>query len=237
MDALLGYDILDRSAFNVNWGDNWYDKPTPNAIGGLRLGVFKSLMDSDDLYRQTVENLKKAGAKIIEFKAPEIEQEGFLTLLNLDMKNALPEYLSTQILDTVAVSVRSVEDVVAFNEQEPELRMPYGQERLEGILADKTSEDEFQKIRKALMDGGRQFFNEPWEAHQLDGILSINNRHAGFAATAQNPAITVPMGYRESGEPVGLTIIVRGFQVPLAFQIAYAFEALQPVRKAPVGYE
>ncbi len=237
MDALLGYDILDRSAFNVNWGDNWYEKPTPNAIGGLRLGVFKSLMDSDDLYRQTVENLKKAGAKIIEFKAPEIEQEGFLTLLNLDMKNALPEYLSTQILDTVAVSVRSVEDVVAFNEQEPELRMPYGQERLEGILADKTSEDEFQKIRKALMDGGRQFFNEPWEAHQLDGILSINNRHAGFAATAQNPAITVPMGYRESGEPVGLTIIVRGFQVPLAFQIAYAFEAVQPVRKAPVGYE
>ena len=237
MDALLGYDVLDPAAFNVNWGDNWYEKPTPNAIGGLRLGVFKSLMDSDSLYRQTAINLKNAGAKIIEFKDPEVEQEGFLTLLNLDMKSALPEYLSTQILDTLAVTVRSVEDVVAFNQQDPGLRMPYGQERLEGILADETSDEEFLKIRKGLLDGGRQFFDEPWEAYQLDGILSINNRHAGFAATAQNPAITVPMGYRESGEPVGLTIIVRGFQVPLAFQIAYAYEALQPARKAPAGYE
>jgi amidase len=153
------------------------------------------------------------------------------------MKSALPEYLSSQILDTLAVTVRSVEDVVAFNKQDPDLRMPYGQERLEGILADQTSDEEFLKIRKGLLDGGRQFFDEPWEAHQLDGILSINNRHAGFAATAQNPAITVPMGYRESGEPVGLTIIVRGFQIPLAFQIAYAYEALQPARKAPAGYE
>jgi len=237
MDALMGYDVSDPAAFNVNWGENWYEEPTPNAIGGLRLGVFKSLMDSDSLYRQTVINLKNAGAKIIEFKDPEMEQEGFLTLLNLDMKGALPGYLSTQILDTLAVGVRSVEDVVAFNKQDPDLRMPYGQERLEGILADETSEEEFLKIRKALLDGGRQFFDEPWEAHQLDGILSVNNRHAGFAATAQNPAITVPMGYRESGEPVGLTIIVRGFQLPLAFQIAYAFEALQPVRMAPAGYE
>ena len=237
MDALLGYDVLDPAAFNVNWGDNWYEKPTPNAIGGLRFGVFKSLMDSDSLYRQTVTNLKNAGAKIFEFKDPEVEQEGFLTLLNLDMKSALPEYLSTQILDTLAVTVRSVEDVVAFNKQDPDLRMPYGQERLEGILADETSDEEFMKIRKGLLDGGRQFFDEPWEAHQLDGILSINNRHAGFAATAQNPAITLPMGYRESGEPVGLTIIVRGFQIPLAFQIAYAIEAVQPARKAPGGYE
>lgn len=237
MDALLGYDITDPVAFNVNWGDQWYEKPTPNAIGGLRLGVFKSLMESDSLYRKTVENLKIFGAKIIEIKEPEIEQEGFLTLLNLDMKKALPQYLSTQILDTAAVTVRSVEDVVVFNQQDPALRMPYGQERLEGILEDKTSDEDFQNIRKALLDSGSEFFDEPWEAHQLDGILSVNNRHAGFAATARNPAITVPMGYRESGEPVGLTIIVRGFQVPLAFQIAYAFEGLQPARKSPVGYE
>ncbi|MDM9632024.1 amidase family protein [Robiginitalea aurantiaca] len=237
MDAMLGYDILDPVAFNVNWGADWYLKPTPNAIGGLRLGVFESLMESDQLYRSTVENLKKAGAKIIPFKAPEVEREGFLTLLNLDMRKDLPEYLNTQIRDTTEVTVRSVADVVAFNNADPELRIPYGQKLLEGIVADTTSEEAFLKIRKALLDGGRQFFDEPWEAHQLDGILSVNNLHAGYAATARNPALTIPMGYRESGEPAGLTIIVRGFQVPLAFQLAYAIEAIQPARKAPEGYE
>jgi len=237
MDAMLGYDVLDIAAFNVNWGEDWYLKPSNNTIRGLRLGVFESLLEADTLYRQTVENLKTAGAVIIEFKAPEVDSEGFLTLLNLDMKEDLPEYLNTQLLDTNAVSVRSVADVVAFNREDPDLRIPYGQKLLEGILEDKTSEEEFQKLRKRLMDEGSRFFDEPWEAHQLDGILSINNRHAGFAATARNPALTVPMGYRESGEPVGLTIIVRGFQLPLAFQIAYAFEALQPARKGPEGYE
>lgn len=237
MDAMLGYDILDPSAFNVSWGEDWYLKPESNGIGGLRLGVFKSLMESDTLYRQTVENLKVYGAEIIEFKAPEIEREGFLTLLNIDMKTDLPEYLNTQLLDTNAVSVRSVADVVAFNQEDPELRIPYGQKVLEGILEDSTTDEEFLKIRKNLLDGGSQFFDEPWEANQLDGILSINNRHAGYAATARNPALTIPMGYRENGEPVGLTIIVRGFQLPLAFQLAYAIEAILPARKAPAGYE
>ncbi len=237
MDAMMGYDVLDPKAFNVNWGKDWYLKPTPNAIGGLRLGVFKDLMESDTLYRETVENLRRAGARIFEFKAPEVELEGFLTLLNLDMKKDLPEYLNTQVRDTSAVRVRSVADVVAFNREDPDLRIPYGQQLLEGILEDATTEEEFEKIKKGLKESGDAFFDQPWEANQLDGILSINNRHAGYAAVAENPALTVPMGYRKSGEPVGLTIIVRGFQIPLAFQIAYAYEALQPVRKAPPGYE
>jgi amidase len=237
MDAMLGYDVLDSKAFNVNWGEDWWLKPTPNAIGGLRFGVFKSLMESDTLYRETVENLKRAGAKIYEFQAPEVELEGFLTLLNLDMKEDLPDYLNTQIRDTNAVRVRSVADVVAFNSEDPDLRIPYGQQLLEGILEDATTEEEFQKLKQNLKEAGDAFFDEPWEAHQLDGILSINNRHAGYAAVAENPALTLPMGYRDSGEPVGLTIIVRGFQLPLAFQIAYAIEALQPVRKAPPGYQ
>jgi amidase len=153
------------------------------------------------------------------------------------MKEDLPDYLNTQIRDTNAVRVRSVADVVAFNSEDPDLRIPYGQQLLEGILEDATTEEEFQKLKQNLKEAGDAFFDEPWEAHQLDGILSINNRHAGYAAVAENPALTLPMGYRDSGEPVGLTIIVRGFQLPLAFQIAYAIEALQPVRKAPPGYQ
>lgn len=237
MDAMLGYDILDPVAFDVSWGEDWYLKPESNGLGGLRLGVFKSLMESDELYRETVQKLKNAGAVIVEFTPPEIDREGFLTLLNLDMKKDLPKYLSTQLLDTNVVTVRSVADIVAYNREDPELRIPYGQALLEGILEDKTSDEDFRKIRKALMDGGSQYFDEPWEANQLDGILSINNRHAGFAATARNPAMTLPMGYRENGEPVGLTIIVRGFQIPLAFQLAYAIEPILPARKTPEGYQ
>ena len=111
--------------------------------------------------------------------------------------------------------------------------MLYGQERLEEILADETSDEEFLKIRKGLLDGGRQFFDETWEAHQLDEICLSTIVMQGFQPLPRI-GIAVPMGYRESGEPVGLTIIVRGFQIPLAFQIAYAIGALQPARR-PCG--
>ena len=165
-----------------------------------------------------------------------MELNGFLTLLNIDMKEDLPNYLSTQIRDTTAVQVRSVADVVAFNRQDSLLRAPYGQGIFERILSDTTSVETNAEIRSALRKAGREYFGAPWEEHQLDAILSVNNRHAGYAAVAKFPALTVPMGYRESGEPVGLTFITRPFQIPELLRMARAFEMLGPFRHPPEGY-
>jgi amidase len=180
--------------------------------------------------------LKKAGAVVVEFTPPEVELEGFLTLLNLDMKDDLPNYLSTQIRDTNAVAVRSVADVVAFNREDSLLRIPYGQGIFEGILSDTTGEEQHGKIRTSLKKAGREYFDEAWDKHQLDAILSINNQHAGYAAVAKYPALTVPMGYRDSGEPAGLTFIVHPFQIPQLISLARAFEKLGPFRQTPEGY-
>ena len=50
------------------------------------------------------------------------------------------------------------------------------------------------------------------KSNQLNGILSINNYHAGFAAVAEYPAVTVPMGYSDNGAPKGLTFIATRLQ-------------------------
>ena len=63
----------------------------PGSLKGKRLGVFKDLLETDSIYRNTINKLKKQGAEIIEFTAPEVSMDGFLTLLNIDMKNDLPE--------------------------------------------------------------------------------------------------------------------------------------------------
>ena len=235
LDAMMGYDMTDWAAFKVSWGEDWY-LPDGTSLRGKRLGMFKSLLESDTLYRAMAERLKKAGAVVVEFTPPEVELEGFLTLLNLDMKDDLPNYLSTQIRDTNAVAVRSVADVVAFNREDSLLRVPYGQAIFEGILSDATSEEQHGEIRNSLKKAGRDYFDEAWDEHQLDAILSVNNRHAGYAAVAKYPALTVPMGYRDSGEPSGLTFIVHPFQIPELLRIARAFEQLGPFRQAPEGY-
>ena len=42
--------------------------------------MFKPLLESDSLYRAMAEELRKAGAEVVEFTPPEVELDGFLTL-------------------------------------------------------------------------------------------------------------------------------------------------------------
>ena len=235
LDAMMGYDMTDWQAFKAGWEEGWY-LPGQTSLRGRRLGVFQSLLESDSLYRATADRLQKAGAEIVTITPPGVELEGFMTLLNIDMKYDLPNYLSTQLADTLAVQVRSVADVVAFNKQDTLLRMPYGQARFEGILADTTSADTRDEVRAALISAGRAYLGEPFKTHRLDAILSVNNTHASYAAVAKYPALTVPMGYRDSGEPVGLTFITKPFQIPEMLAMAQAFEQLQPARRMPETY-
>jgi amidase len=74
------------------------------------------------------------------------------------------------------------------------------------------------------------------DANNLDGFLSINNYHAGFAAVAEYPAITVPMGYRDNGQPRGLTFISKPLSEKKLLQWAFEYEQKSKMRKAPKNY-
>mgnify|MGYP001820077232 CR=1 FL=1 len=203
----------------------------------MRLGAIKPLLESDSIYKATVEKMRLLGAEIIEFVPPEVSMQGFLSILNIDMLNDLPEYLSTQVKDKNAVNITSVADVVAFNTADSSIRIPYDQARLDGILADSISIEELEKIKSTLEKNGRTFFDAAMDEHKLNAVLSINNYHAGFAAVAKYPALTVPMGYKPNGEPIGLTFIGKPFKEADLLRMGRAFEAAFQVRKVPKGYE
>ncbi len=208
----------------------------PKAFAEMRLGVMTILLESDTLYGNTVERLKKLGAKIIEFTPPKVELEGFLSILNIDMRNDLPAYLNEHVKDTKAVTITSVADVIAFNAADSLVRIPYGQKRFEGIMADTTSSRQLKDIKKTLERNGRLYFDKALDTYNLDAVLSINNYHAGYAAVAKYPALTLPMGYRETGEPVGLTFIAKPYKEVLLLQLGAAFETEFCVRKMPDLY-
>ena len=54
--------------------------------------------------------------------------------------------------------------------------------------------------------------------------ISINNYHAGYAAGAYYPCLTIPMGYNKDGKPFNLTFISQSFTENKLLQIGYAFE-------------
>ncbi len=207
-----------------------------NSLNGRRFGAMTPLMEEDSIYRMTVEKMKEFGAEIIEFTPPNVGMEGFLSILNIDMRNDLPKYLKTQVKDKDAVKITSVQDAVSFNAADSLVRIPYGQALFEGILADSTTARGLEKIKSHLQKNGRIFFNTAMDKYALDAILSINNYHAGYAAVAEYPAITVPMGYKETGEPISLTLIAKSFQEKKLLQLAKAFEEATRVRRPPAMY-
>ena len=67
----------------------------------------------------------------------------------------------------------------------------------------------------------------------LDAILAMNNRGAGYAAAAHYPCLTVPSGYDLEGKPQGLTFIGRKFTEAKLLKIAMAFEEKTRARVPP----
>ncbi len=236
LHAMLGEDSLDAKSFVLPDEEALINR-IPAKIEDLRFGVIKTLLENDTLYRESIEKLNKAGAEMILFEPLEIRLKGFLHLLNLDMKYDLPAYFKTQVLDKDLVPVASVSDIIAFNKKDSVIRMPYGQARLEGIEKDTVSVEELAKIKIRLKQQGRNFFDTPLQTYDLHGILSVNNKHAGYAAVAEYPAMTIPMGYRASGEPVGLTLITKPRQEVEMLSWAMTIEEIFKIRKLPIGYE
>jgi amidase len=236
LSAMTGRDAADKKSVSTTEDFVGAVKDS-GSLKGKRLGVFKDLLETDSIYLNTANKLRELGAEIIEFTAPEVSMDGFLTLLNIDMKNDLPEYLNTHVQNKGKIPMSTLKDIVEYNLADSLVRIPYGQSIFDRILKDSTSLDELQLIKNRLEENGRLFFDTPMDQHQLDAILSINNFHAGYAAVAKYPALTVPMGYKETGEPISLTFISKQFQETSLFKLGRAFEKGTKIRKPPATYK
>lgn len=235
LSAMLGFDELDSASVEDNYPGILSAGLNPEPLNEIRLGAIKELMESDSIYRKTIDKLKNEGATIIEIVPPEVSMDGFLSILNIDMRNDLPSYLRNYS-DPNLVKIKTIEDAVAFNNNDSLVRIPYGQALFNGIVLDTTTSSELAEIKLNLEKNGRTFFNSAMDKNRLDAILSINNYHAGYAAVAKYPALTVPMGYKASGEPISLTFIGKQFTEAKLLRIGKAYEEKFPVRIMPTDY-
>lgn len=234
LHAILGYDEKDSKSKKTNEiSTSSIINLKHSTIEGKRFGVIKTLLE-DSLFVQAISDLKSKGAIIVEIEEEQVDLPDFLRLLNLDMKTDLPAYLKHYADNSV--SLKSVQDVIDFNKKDSLNMMPYGQKLFEGIVTDHATEKEFQNIKNKLKRNGRKYFDTPFKTYNLNGFLSINNYHAGFAAVAEYPAITVPMGYTKKGVPKGLTFIGKPLKEMDLLEWAYMFEQSSKRRVAPKNY-
>jgi len=234
LSAMVGADDKDNASFGIENPSEYYLGLERTDLRGKRFGAIQTLL-ADSLYKKATEVLAALGAEIISVETEQLQLPNFIRLLNLDMKNDLPHYLATY--GNQNLMFQNIEDIIAFNQSDSIARMPYGQMLFEGIVADTATPEEFQAIKDTLFANGKQFFDKPMQENQLDGILSINNFHAGYAAVAKYPALTIPMGYDENQAPKGLTFISGPLREMELLQWAYLFEKASKSRVSPQNYK
>lgn len=203
-------------------------------LQGRRLGALRSFVD-DANYQQALSVLSARGALIVETEMPEFDSDGFGQFLGAEMVRDLAVYLA-DYADT-AVSIDSIAALQQFNNQDMDLRAPYGQALVDMMAGLQLSDEELAALRERLQSGARAALDQLFASQDIELLLSVNNRNAGIAALANYPALTIPMGFDDNGRPMGLTLLAPPFQEQLLIDIGLQFERHSQARRPPAAYQ
>jgi amidase len=227
----------------------------PGALAGARIGVARQYFgfnrDVDTLMDGALAVMKAQGAVLVDpvKLTPDREfGDAELTVLLFEFKAGLDAYLQTL---PAQARVRSLADVIAFNERTAVREMPYfGQElfvmaQAKGPLSSKEYTDALDRCR---LLSRRRGIDGTMAGHRLDAVVGPTSRPAwvtdlvngdradggtsSLAAVAGYPHVTVPAGFVR-GLPVGVSFFGRAWSEPKLIGLAYAFEQATRVRRPP----
>jgi amidase len=231
-NAMTGYDHDDLAMplLSVDAGLSVEAAP----VAGKRLG-FVAGLEEEPLFAQALERLRTRGAELVPVTLAEIEVPAFGEFLGAEMRFDLSSYLTG--VAGAAVDLTGVADIIGFNNVDPGKRAPYGQGRFEAMAAMSHDRQQVAAMLDAIRASGQAVLGGAMAALELDALLSLNNRHASLAAAANYPAMTIPIGMRDNGEPVGLTLIAPSFGEQILVDLGLVYEQLQQGRVVPGDYQ
>jgi len=187
-----------------------------------KIGYYSNFYENDIMYKDAIDFLIESNIQMIEISAPKVNLNGFVKILDEDMRVDLKKYFLKY--GNEDLKVNDIKSIIEYNNLDSIERSPYGQGIFKKIINDTMSKKDFLELKSRLMVEGNKFYNIPMDEYKLDAVLSVNNYHAGYAAVAHNPALTVPMGLRESNEPAGLTFIGKSNNEQILYELGYYFE-------------
>jgi amidase len=257
LGVLAGRDARD-DATRASAGKSFADYGKfldANGLRGARIGVHRKGFGFNDavdkVMNDSLDIMKKRGAVIVD--PADIPTQGKfddseLEVLLYEFKADLNSYLASL---GGRAPVKSLKEIIDFNEQYREREMPFfGQDlfmkaQSKGPLTDKAYRDALAKNRRLSRKEG---IDAVMDKNRLDALVAptggpawptdwLNGDHftGGYStasAVAGYPHITVPAGY-VFGLPVGISFFGRAWSEPTLIKFAYAFEQATKVRRVP----
>ncbi|WP_055108543.1 amidase family protein [Paenibacillus ihumii] len=221
-----------------------------NFLARARIGIprhYYQHLDDESLalLEHAIQVLRSEGATVIDpVELPCQGEEWDAYVLQFEFKKYLNDYLRTL---PESVPVRTLEDVIRFNEQHPETALKYGQDVL--LWSNQTSGTLTEQVylnskRRNFELAGRQGIDAALERYRLDALLILGDDDMNdLAARAGYPSITVPGGFVAEGTiteeghstkgPHGITFVGTAFSEPTLIRLAYGFEQATQHRVPP----
>ena len=226
------------------------------ALAGARIAVPPVPQNRAVIIRAAIERLEERGASVETI--PQLTgqrvtcssvpaPDNCSTVLIYGFKRDLDAYLAA----TPAAPVRSLQEIIAFNQQ-TEGALVYGQQFALAAQALDTSPDSADTARYAsdratALQTSRATLDEIYDGadgipdtdDDIDALLFSENLGAGIPAIAGYPSITVPGGFVppngavETEAPSGVTFSGRAFSEGRLIALAFAFEQATKFRRAP----
>jgi amidase len=256
LGAIAGIDSLDEATAKAKGNlhadyTRFLDK---GALKGARIGVARKNMGFhrgvDGLVENAIDVMRQAGATIVDpANLPEADfNESEFTVLLYEFKHDLNAYLAQL---PPGDWPRTLAELIAFNEKNARLEMPYFGQEIFHMAEEKGGLDD-KAYREALAKNLRLTREEGIDAivkkEKLDALIAptgapawmtdlvVGDHYTGgyssASAVSGYPHITVPMGM-VFGLPVGLSFFSTAWTEPKLISLAYAFEQLTQARQAP----
>ena len=143
----------------------------------------------------------------------------------------------------VGAKVRTMADIIAFNQTNAEKALRFGQDLFLAAQATKgdLSELEYRSARAMdLLAAKERGMDAYMSQHKLDAVIFPGTAGASIAAKAGYPSVQVPAGFISGFDgkdtpdyPLGLTFAGRAWSEHKLLRLAYAYEQGATMRKPP----
>jgi amidase len=216
---------------------------SPDALRDVRVGVLRTdvlaqrsphedTRDNDAILARIDRGLAAAGARSVDVTlgeaAGDAYEKGFAQVLLGGLTHDTMGELAR-----VGAPASTVPELHAWNLRRPRSRMPWGQLVLSLALVRAVGRDDYERAALRYRALASDLLEAAFQGTGAVMLVSLSNRHSSVYATAGYPAVSVPLGLRANGMPVGATLIGRFDDDARLLGWAYALEQATRLRVAP----
>jgi amidase len=233
MSIIYGYDEKDISTTLIKSKKINFEKACDLPLKNKKVAFIRFTNIDYDQEEEAIEKEAKkvyqdAGVKVIDIDVEAKQIPNFDTLIydfKVDLNHFMNQYMNNY-------KVHNLADIIAFNKEDPKLRMKYGQSIFEAAQATSGTlrEAEYHEKWKENLDKASLITNLLKDNH-LDACISV--KRTSYAPIAGNPVVAVVAKALKDDQPRSLYLIGKHFDDANILALAHLYEQKTKKRLAP----